>query len=53
MMGTLAVKGLRSDTHVIPIVHTTHYGTESTTNLGAKIWGLVPQNVKEENSPSI
>ena len=27
-------------------MHTTHDGTESITNLGAKIWELVPQNIK-------
>ena len=27
-----------------------HYRTESITNLGAKIWELVPHNVKEVNS---
>ena len=40
----------RSGTHLsIPIVHTTHYGTESISNLGAKIWGLVQKNIKEAN----
>ena len=44
---------LRSGTHLSrSIVHTTHYGTESITNLGAKIWELMPQNIKEENSLS-
>ena len=39
---------LRSGTHVSrPIVHTTHFGTESITNLGAKIWELVPQILKK------
>ena len=33
---------LRSGTHLSgPNVHTTHYGTESITNLGAKILELV------------
>ena len=42
---------LRSGTHPSrPIVHKTHYGTKSVTNLGAKLWELVPQNIKEENS---
>ena len=43
---------LRSGTHLSrPIVHTAHYGTtKSIANLEAKIWKLVPQNVKEENS---
>ena len=41
---------LRSGSHLSrPIVYATHYGTESITNLGAKIWELVPQNIKEEN----
>ena len=35
-----------------PIVHKTHYGTESITNLGAKIWELIPQNIKVETSLS-
>ena len=44
---------LRSDTHLSrPIVHTTHFGTESITNLGAKIWKLAPQNIKEASSLS-
>ena len=44
---------LRSSTHLSrPIAHTTHYETGSTTNLGAKIWKLLPQNIKEENSLS-
>ena len=44
---------LRSGTHLIrPTVHTTHYGTESITNQGAKIWELVPQNIKEASSLS-
>ena len=45
---------LRSGTHLSrPFVHTTHYGKESITNLGAKIWELILQNIKEENSLSI
>ena len=44
---------LRSDTHLSrPIVHATHYGTESVANLGAKIRELVPQNIKEASSLS-
>ena len=44
---------LRSGTHLSrPIVHTTHYGTEPITKLEAKIWELVPQNIKEANSLS-
>ena len=27
-----------------------HYGTGSITNPGAKIWELVPQNIKDENT---
>ena len=42
---------LRSGTHLNrPTVQTTHFGTESITNLGAKIWELVPQNIKEGSS---
>ena len=42
---------LRSSTHLSrPIVHTIHYGTESITNLEAKIWELVSQKIKEPNS---
>ena len=38
---------LRSGSHLSrPILHTTHYGTESITNLGAKTWELAPQNIK-------
>ena len=44
---------LRSGTHLSrPIVHTTHYGAESIINLGAKIWELVQQNIKEASSLS-
>ena len=44
---------LRSGTHLSrPIVHTIYYGTESITNLGTKIWELVPQNIKEATSLS-
>lgn len=39
---------LRSDTHLTrPILHTTQYRTETITSLGAKIWFLVPENIKE------
>ena len=42
---------LRSGTHPSRrILHTTHYGTEPIKDLGAKIWELVPQNIKEANS---
>ena len=42
---------LRSGTHLSrPVVHTTHYGIDSITSLGVKIWELVPQNIKEGNS---
>ena len=41
---------LRKGIHLSrPIFHMTHYRTESITNLGAKIWQLVPQNIKEAN----
>ena len=44
---------LRSSTHLSrPTAHTTHYGTESITNLEAEIWELVPQKIKEANSLS-
>ena len=44
---------LKSGTHLSrPIVYTTHYGTQSITNLGAKIWELVPKIIKEANSQS-
>ena len=44
---------LRSGTHLNrPIVHTTHFGTEFITNLGAKMWELVPQKIKEASSLS-
>ena len=44
---------LWSGTHLSkPIIHTTHSGTESITNLGAKIWELLSQNIKEGNSLS-
>ena len=38
---------LRSGTHLSRhIVHTTHFGTESITNIRAKIWKLVPKSIK-------
>ena len=44
---------LRSGTHLSrPILHTTDCRTESITNLRAKIWELVPRNIKEANSLS-
>ena len=44
---------LRSGTHLSRLIgHTTHFGKESITNLGAKIWELVPQNIKEGSSLS-
>ena len=44
---------LRSRTNVSrPFVHTTHYRTESTAYLAAKIWELVTENIKEANSLS-
>ena len=33
-----------------PILYTSQYGRDSNTNLGAKIWYLVPQIIKEANS---
>ena len=36
----------------LSIVHTTHHGTESITNLGTIIWELKPQNIKEASSLS-
>ena len=33
-------------------MHTTHYGKESIANLGEKIWGMIPQDIKEEKSIS-
>ena len=42
---------LRSGTHLSrPIVHTTYYGTESITNLEAKIWEPLPQDIKGASS---
>ena len=39
---------LRSGTHPSrPKLHTTHYGTEPLSNLGTKIWDLIPKNIKE------
>ena len=44
---------LRSGTHLNrPTVHTIHFGTEFITNLGAKMWELVPQKIKEASSLS-
>ena len=43
---------LRSGTHQSkPTVHTTHSGTESLTNLRAKIWELLSQNIKRRKLP--
>lgn len=33
-------------------MHTTDYETESVTNLGAKLWELATQNIKDANSLS-
>ena len=39
---------LRSGTHLSKVnVHSTQYGTESTGNLGAKIWNLIPAHMKD------
>ena len=44
---------LKSGTHLSRLIfHAMHNGTESITNLGSKIWELVPQNIKEANSLS-
>ena len=44
---------LRSGTHLSrPILHRTQYGTKHITNIGAKIWKLIPQNIKEGNTLS-
>ena len=38
---------LRTGTHISRVnVHSTQYGTESISNLGAKIWNLVPPHMK-------
>ena len=31
-------------------VYTTRYGTETISNIGPKIWNLVPNNIKESNT---
>ena len=42
---------LRSGNHLSrTIMHIAHYGKESIKNLRAKIWELVPQNIKEANT---
>ena len=39
---------LRSGKHLSRVnVHSTQYGTESTGNLGAKVWNLVPVHMKD------
>ena len=39
---------LRSDKHLSRVnVHSTQYSTESTGNLGAKVWNLVPVHMKD------
>ena len=44
---------LRSSTHLSrPILHTTYYGTEFTKYLGAEIWELISQKIKEANCMS-
>ena len=38
----------RSVTHLSRVnVHSIQYGTESTGNLGAKIWNLIPAHMKD------
>ena len=38
---------LRSGTHLTNInIHTPHFGTDTITNLGRKIWKLVPDEIK-------
>ena len=45
---------LRSNTSLkIGHLKTIYYGTESLTNLGVKIWNLLPNEYKELNSLSI
>ena len=44
---------LRSGIHLSRIKHhSTHYGTDSLSNLGAKIWDLLPNDIKELNTLS-
>ena len=44
---------LRSGQHLKrPLIHSTCFGVESVTNLGAKIWNLIPNTLKELDSLS-
>ena len=33
-----------------PLLHSTHFGTESITNFGAKIWNIIPKDLKSLDS---
>ena len=42
---------LKSGTHVTNRnIHTPHFGTDNITNLGPKIWKLVPDEIKNASS---
>ena len=42
---------LRSGTHLMNRnIHTGHFGTDTITNLGPKIWKLVPDEIKNVSS---
>ena len=42
---------LRSGTHLMNRnIHTVHFGTDTITNLGPKIWKLVPDEIKNVSS---
>ena len=42
---------LRSGTHLMNInIHSAHFGTDTITNLGPKIWKLVPDKIKNASS---
>ena len=42
---------LRSGTHLMNInTHSAHFGTDTITNLGPKIWKLVPDKIKNASS---
>ena len=42
---------LKSGTHPMNRnIHTAHFGTDTITNLGPKIWKLVPQEMKNASS---
>ena len=36
-----------------PVINTVQFGSESTVYLGAKIWGLIPENIKSAESVDI